>query len=95
MPVADVPEPLLIQGVGNMFSPPQRMRRAPAGEPGLVIITRDIDVDTVRAAQLGCDATFTCSTPPRFARRPPAFGREPERAAVLQPAPTTAFEAIG
>lgn len=82
VPVADAPEPLLIQGVGNSFSPPQRMRRAPAGEHGLVIIARDIDVDTVRAAQLGCDATYTSSMPPRFARRPPAFGRESDRAAV-------------
>lgn len=95
VPVADIPEPLLLQGVGNMFSPPQRMRRALAGKHGLVIIVRDLDVDTVRAAQLCCDAVFTRSTPLRFAQRPPAFGREPDRAAVLQPTPTMAFEAIG
>lgn len=46
----DSDTPLLVQAVGTLFGPPSPMSRAREVEEGLVVITRDLGVEEIRAA---------------------------------------------
>jgi G3E family GTPase len=45
--VADCAEPVLVQSVGTTFSSPRRMSRYRPTDTGIVVITRDVDLDAI------------------------------------------------
>lgn len=55
--LSDCPDPILVQGVGTLFSAPRRLTRSPV-EEGLVVIARDTPLALLQEAELGLVASF-------------------------------------
>jgi G3E family GTPase len=54
--VSGVPQPLLIEGIGGVFSEPRRIRLETPTDEGVVIIARDISLDELSAFNKSCSA---------------------------------------
>ncbi len=55
--LSDCPDPILVQGVGTLFSAPRRLTRTLV-EEGLVVIARDTPLALLQEAELGLAASF-------------------------------------